>query len=194
MKGPRIAHRKRLIARSRESLREEVCNGMEAAKTAAPFIETLRPGCSDPSRRQVTLGHQCLVTCQFLLELAPTDAANDRAPLLLSFLQDILGGKLANVSLRQILAERILEFQVSGQIGGGRDHLKIALDRLDAASAIRLDHLRRGQLLLGPYIVKGVHRVRYDRDAVLARAEPQSEIRSLRFSRAVPVDQQCGKW
>src|SRR5262245_39377720 len=189
MKGPRTAHRKRLIARSRESLREEVCNGMEAAKTAATFIETLRPGCPERlSRREVTLGHQCLVTCQFLLELAPTDAANDRAPLLLSFLQDILGGKLANVSLRQILAERILEFQVSGQIGGGREHLKIALDRLDAASAIRFDHLRRGQLLLGPYIVKRVHRVRYDRDAVLARAEPQSEIRSLCFSRAVPVD------
>src|ERR1700737_5546013 len=42
--------------------------------------------------------------------------------------------------------------------------------------------------------MEGIHRVAHDRDAVLARAEPQSEIGGLRLARAVFVDEQRGQW
>src|SRR5262245_4199618 len=84
------------------------------------------------SRRDGGLRHRRLVARQILLELGAADAADDLGPLLLGLREHVLGGELADEGLGQVLAERVLEFEVAGEIDRRAHHLEVLLDRVDA--------------------------------------------------------------
>src|SRR5262245_1869792 len=97
MSGVRIDQRKRRIARWRDSSRREVFIGRLGRALARPsawfriamlgLVSTrpnlqliARPHDTSHSRRQVALGHERLVACEFVLELGAADATHDGAP------------------------------------------------------------------------------------------------------------------
>src|SRR5262249_38131851 len=117
----------------------------------------------------------------------------DVVPLVLGALQYVLGRKLADVGLRQVLPERILEFEIAGEIDRRRNHLEVLLDGGYAFFCVGLDDPRRRKMFPLPGIGYSVRRIGDDRNAVLARAKPEREIGGLCFAWAVPVDQDRGE-
>src|SRR5262249_53139689 len=95
------------------------------------------------SRGDVARRHHRLVALQVLLQLAAANAADDVVPLVLGALQYVLGRKLADVGLRQVLPERILEFEIAGEIDRRRNHLEVLLDGGYAFLCVGLDDRRR---------------------------------------------------
>src|SRR5262249_60928394 len=79
------------------------------------------------SRGDVAPRHHRLVAPQVLLQLAAANAADDVVPLVLGALQHVPGREVADVGLRQVLAERILGFEIAGGIDRRRRHLRIRL-------------------------------------------------------------------
>src|SRR5215475_11729692 len=137
--------------------------------------------------------HHGLVAREIVLELAAADAPDDRVPLVLGLLQDVLPRQLTYVGFRKIFAQCVLEFEVTCQIDRRCNDLEISFDSFDAFWRIGFQNWLRLHVLLGPGVIECVDRIGDDRDAVLAGAKPQRQVSGLRFPRRVLIDQDRGE-